>query len=312
MPLISILTPVFNGETYIRPCIESVLAQTCPDWEYVIVDNCSRDKTPDILREYAHRDQRIRIVTNTSFAGIIENHNIAFSYVNPEADYCKVVQADDIIYPRCLERFMSVCEANPEVVLVSARRKIGDGESVDHLPASRSVFSGREIGRGFFFDEWPDIFGSPTTYFLRAKLVQTQQPFFNPDNLFADQEACIRVLRDGDFGFIHEALSFTRRQGDSEFARSPYLRVSYPSYLWSLVNHGRAFLSEEEYRKRLETHLRDYYFVMARDLVNFRRGWTYWRYHRDSLRRIGFPLRPFRLLAAIPRLPGEKKRNAKR
>lgn len=311
MPFVSVLTPVFNGETYLRPCIESVLAQTFRDWEYVIVDNCSRDGTPGIIRDYARRDKRIRIVTNSAFVGIIENHNVAFSQMDPRAAYCKVVQADDTIDPECLEKFVRLCEENASVTLVSARRAIGDRIGSDHLPESRSVFPGREIGRGFFYNEWPDIFGSPTSYFLRAGPVRARPPFYNPHNLFADQEACIRVLREGDFGFIHEALSFTRRQGDTEYARSPYLRISYPSYLWVLINHGRAFLSPEEYRERLEGHLRDYYFVMARDLVNLRRGWSYWRYHRDSLRRIGFPLKPFRLLAAIPRLPGEKRRHAR-
>ncbi len=306
MPLVSILTPVFNGEAYLRPCIESVLKQTHQNWTYVIVDNCSTDATPDILQEYARDDQRIRIVTNSSFAGIIENHNIAFSHVDPKADYCKMVQGDDIIYPECLEKFIHVCEANPKVVLVSARRRIGDSVSIDYLTVLQSVFSGREIGRGFFFNAWPDIFGSPTTYFLRAGPVQIQRPFYNPHNFFCDQEACIGVLKNGDFGFIHEVLSLTRRQRGSEFSKSGYLRISFPSYLWTLVNHGRAFLSSEDYDERLQTHLRNYYFVMARDLVKFRRGWKYWRYHFDSLRRIGYPLNPVRLLAAIPQLPREK------
>ncbi len=311
MALVSILTPVFNGETYLRPCIESVLRQTYQDWEYIIVDNCSKDATPAIIREYARQDKRIRIVTNTSFAGIIENHNIAFAETSPQADYCKIVQADDIIYPECIEKFVRLGEENPAVSLVSAMRLIGERASANYLPASRSVFSGQEIGRGFFFNEWPDIFGSPTSYFLKAAPVRAQRPFYNPDNLFADQEACIRVLRNGDFGFVHEVLSVSRRQGDSEFSKSPYLRISYPAYLWTLVNHGRAFLNKEEYDERLRCHLRRYYFVMARDLVNFRRGWKYWQYHFDSLRKIGYPFNPVRLLAAIPQLPGEKRRNLK-
>jgi glycosyltransferase involved in cell wall biosynthesis len=309
MPFVSVLTPVFNGETYLRPCIESVLAQTFRDWEYVIVDNCSRDGTPGIIREYARRDKRIRIVTNSAFVGIIENHNIAFSQMDPRAAYCKVVQADDIIYPECLEKFVRFCEENPSVSLVSARRIIGEHASLSYLPASLSFFLGRDIGRGFFFNEWPDIFGSPTTYFLKAEPVRIRRPFYNPDNYFCDQEACIDVLKSGNFGFLHEVLSLSRRQGDSEYSRSPYLRISFPSYLWILVNHGRAFLSPEEYEERLHVHLRNYYFVMARDLIRFRRGWTYWRYHIDSLRKIGFPFNAFRLLAAIPRLPAEKKRN---
>jgi len=309
MPLVSILTPVFNGETYLRPCIESVLRQTYQDWEYIIVDNCSKDATPDIIREYARQDKRIRIVTNTSFAGIIENHNIAFSEMSSSAEYCKVVQADDWIYPECVEKFVKLCEDNPTISLATAYRLDGDHVGLKGLPESISVFSGREIVRSFFFDERRDIFGSPTSYFLRAEPVRAHPPFFNPYNMYADVEACIKILRAGDFGFIHEVLTFTRRPRDAQTPRSHYLRVTYPSYLWIMKNHGQVFLSEEEKSGLVHKHFRAYYQVMARDLINLRRNREYWRYHIRSLREVGYPFNLLRLLAAIPQLPGEKRRN---
>jgi len=309
MPLVSILTPVFNGAAHLRPCIESVLGQTYPDWEYVIVDNCSRDSTPEIIREYARRDGRIRIVTNSSFVGIIENHNIAFSQMSPKADYCKVVQADDWIYPSCIEKFVGLCEANPTVTLATAYRLDGDLVGLRGLPEDRSVFPGLEIARSFFFDERRDIFGSPTSYFLRAKPVRSNPPFFNPSNMYADVEACLRILRDGDFGFIHEVLTFTRRPEDAQTPKSHYLRMTYPSYLWIMRNHGRAFLSEAEMSGLVEKHLRSYYLMLARDLVNFRRNLKFWRFHIRSLRDVGHPFSPLRLMAAIALLPAEKKRS---
>jgi glycosyltransferase involved in cell wall biosynthesis len=310
MPLVSVLTPVFNGETHLRACIESVVKQTYQDWEYIIVNNCSRDKTLNIAEEYAAQDRRIRIVNNTSFVGIIENHNIAFSKMSLSAEYCKVVQADDWIYPECLEKFVKICEENPTITLATAYRIDNDHVGLKILPPSKSVFSGRDIARGFFFDEWPDPFGSPTSYFLRAGPVRAHPPFFNPSNMYADVEACIKILRDGDFGFIHEVLTFTRRPSDAQTPKSHYLRVSLPSFLWILRNHGRVFLTEDEYRECIRKHLRHYYLVMARDLVKFRRNREYWRYHIDSLRKVGYPLNPFRLLATIPQLPKEKRQTS--
>jgi len=309
MPLVSILTPVFDGERHLRPCIESILKQTYQNWEYIIVNNCSRDGTLDIAEEFAARDRRIRIVNNTSFVGIIENHNIAFSQISPKAVYCKVVQADDWIYPECLEKFVKICEDNPTITLASAYRIDNDQIGLRVLPPSKSVFPGREIARGFFFEEWRDPFGSPTSYFLRADPVRAYPPFFNPSNMYADVEACIKILREGDFGFIHEVLTFTRRPSDAQTPKSHYLRVGYPSFLWILRNHGRVFLTEDEFEACVRRHLRHYYQVMARDLVNFRRNWEYWRYHFDSLRKVGYPFSVFRLLAAIPQLPKEKGRN---
>ena len=58
-PMISVLTPVYNGERYLAECIESVRAQTFTDWEYIIVDNCSEDGSADLAERYAATDERI-------------------------------------------------------------------------------------------------------------------------------------------------------------------------------------------------------------------------------------------------------------
>src|SRR4030042_3121390 len=145
MTSVSVVTPVYNGERYLPDCIESVLRQTYRDWEYVIVDNCSQDETPEIARRYAGRDNRIRIVTNTHFVGVIENHNIAFSNISPQAKYCKVVQADDWLYPECLEKFVAISEKNPSVFLVSAYRMDDAHVGLKGAPPSHSVFLGRAL-----------------------------------------------------------------------------------------------------------------------------------------------------------------------
>jgi glycosyltransferase involved in cell wall biosynthesis len=310
-PLVSILTPVFNGQAYLRPCIESVLRQTYQNWEYVIVDNCSTDATPGIIREYAALDPRIRVVTNQSFVGIIENHNLALSQMSPQAAYCKVVQADDWIYPRCVEKFVQLCEENPTVSLATAYRLDGDKVGLKGLPESQSVFSNAEIARRFFYDEGRDIFGSPTSYFLRAQPIRDHAPFFNPRNIYADVEACLNMLRYGDFGFIHEVLTFTRRPPDSQTPKSHYLRVTFSSYLWIMKNHGAFFFSDEEMTRLVRRHLRRYYQVMARDLLLLRRNRDYWRHHLTSLRETGHAFSPVRLLAAMAQLPVEKWRNRK-
>src|SRR5690348_6956951 len=92
-PLVSIVTPVYNGVRYLRECIESVLAQSYTHWDYTIVNNCSTDKTLDIAYEYAAKDPRIRIHNNTKFVQVIDNWNIAFRRVSPTSTYCKPLAA---------------------------------------------------------------------------------------------------------------------------------------------------------------------------------------------------------------------------
>jgi glycosyltransferase involved in cell wall biosynthesis len=237
MATVNIVTPVFNGELYFRSCIESVINQSYQDWEYIIVDNCSQDRTAEIAGQYARHDNRIRIVRNTQLVDVIANHNIAFSKLDKKAKYCKVVQADDWIYPECIAKLVGLAEENPNITLVSAYRLDGDHIGLKGLPATRSVYSGVEIGRRLLFQELPDIFGSPTSHLFRAEPVRSRQPFYNPLNIHADTEACFAVLEDGDLGFIPEVLTFTRRPGNTETSRSDYLRSSFPGFLWILKNY---------------------------------------------------------------------------
>ncbi len=83
-PLVSVVTPVYNGEKYLSECIESVLSQTYQNWEYVIVNNCSDDRTLAIAEEYQRRDSRIRVYSNETLLPIIASHNRAFGLISPE------------------------------------------------------------------------------------------------------------------------------------------------------------------------------------------------------------------------------------
>ncbi len=58
-PLVCVLTPVYNGADFIEQCIESVLAQSFTNYEYIIINNCSTDNTLEIARRYAAKDSRI-------------------------------------------------------------------------------------------------------------------------------------------------------------------------------------------------------------------------------------------------------------
>ena len=72
-PLVSIVTPVFNGELYLEECIQSVLAQPYENWEYIIVNNCSTDRSLAIAEKYAEKDARIKIFSNKQLLPIMKN-----------------------------------------------------------------------------------------------------------------------------------------------------------------------------------------------------------------------------------------------
>jgi hypothetical protein len=125
-PLVSVMTPVYNGEDFLAECIESVLNQTYQNFEYIIVNNCSKDRSLQIAQEYAKKDARIKIHDNEKFVGVIDNHNTAFNLMSPNAKYCKMVSADDYIFPDCIAKMVELAEANPSIGFVGTYQLSGD------------------------------------------------------------------------------------------------------------------------------------------------------------------------------------------
>ena len=93
-PLISVITPVYNRENYIRECIESVLQQTFSDFEYILVDDCSTDNSLAILREYEKKDKRVKVISLDKNAGPADARNIAIKQA--KGRYIAFVDSDDL------------------------------------------------------------------------------------------------------------------------------------------------------------------------------------------------------------------------
>src|SRR6266851_3503157 len=170
-PLVSVLTPVYNGGDFLEECIETVLTQSYKNYEYIIVNNCSTDRTLEIAQSYAQKDARIRVHTNEQFVGVIENHNIAFSLISPASKYCKVVSADDFIFPECLTRMVDFGEANPSVGIVGSYMLAGTRVMFAGLEYERQVVSGRQVCRATLLGG-PYVFGSPTSMLYRSDLIR--------------------------------------------------------------------------------------------------------------------------------------------
>ncbi len=110
--MVSVLMTAFNREKYIAAAIESVLASTYSNYELVIVDDCSTDRTVEIARSYAGRDGRIRLFINEKNLGQFENRNLAARLSNGK--YLKYLDSDDLIYPTGLDVLVSMMERYPD------------------------------------------------------------------------------------------------------------------------------------------------------------------------------------------------------
>lgn len=123
-PVISIGLPVYNGENFLQEAIESILAQTLTDFELIISDNHSTDKTEEICRKYLRQDKRIRYYRNSENLGAAWNYNQVFKLATGK--YFKWASHDDIIAPSYLEQCVRVLEENPLGILVYPKAKIID------------------------------------------------------------------------------------------------------------------------------------------------------------------------------------------
>lgn len=296
-PLVSIVTPVYNTEKYLAECIESVLEQTYSNWEYIIVDNCSTDSSLAIAEEYAKKDNRISIHSNSTFLNQMQNWNHALKLMHPESAYCKIVHADDWIYKECVERMVELAERYPGVGIVGSYRLVENEVKLDGLPPHQNVFSGREICRLYLFGDLY-VFGSPTTLLVRNEVIKNNDPYYEEANIHADTDACLRDLKEWNFGFVHQVLSYTRRHNESSTSIANRFHTRRSGRIKLFLKYGVHYLNESEFRVRYKSLFNSYHRFLARMFYEFKDR-EFWKYHQSELRSLGESIHFLKLIKYI-------------
>lgn len=120
-PFISICIPVYNGQHYLKECLDSCLSQQYEHYEVVICDDGSRDESPSIIGAYAQQHKRIKHFKNEKNLGLVGNWNRCIEMA--EGEWIKFVFQDDYITPDCLHEFVAAIRPN-SVLLMSERHFI--------------------------------------------------------------------------------------------------------------------------------------------------------------------------------------------
>ena len=214
-PRVTIGIPVYNGENYLAKAIESALAQTYDDFEIVISDNASTDRTAEICREYAERDGRVRYLKNEVNLGASPNYRRTFDEARGEF-FCWMPH-DDAMLPEFLARCVEVLDAEPDVVLAYSYYLIRQA-SDDPTPllagrdADLRLPTAHERIRVYFREQligpnWP-IFG----LYRRSVLGETQllRPLIG-----ADDYVTLEVVVRGKVAQIPEELYVLRTHPDA-------------------------------------------------------------------------------------------------
>lgn len=247
-PVVSVAIPVFNGEPYLAQAIESVLGQTFNDFELIICDNASSDRTIEIAQSYA--DPRIRILRSPTNIGFGPNWNRCLGEASGR--YIKILPHDDLLHPRCLEEQVSILDGDTagKIALVfSARRIIGpSGRSImtRSLGHGRSQFSGLAMARQTARKGTNPI-GEPGAVLFRSSSARAAGQFNERRPFVIDIDYWLRLLKHGDASYLPETLASFRVSSSSHSVR--ILRrqaLEFTAFLRDLSESGLYSLSKTE------------------------------------------------------------------
>ena len=160
---ISVLIPVFNSDRFLAEAIDSVLGQTFRNFELIVIDDGSTDRSPQILANYAAKDSRVKIITHANI-GMGQSLNKAMSLAN--GDWIARLDGDDIMEPDRLERQIDFLQKNPDVVVASSLVYYLDDNS-RIIGKNTSKFTNREAVKAYVAKDLPIGFHHPAAIFRK-------------------------------------------------------------------------------------------------------------------------------------------------
>jgi len=123
--LVSIITPLYNGERFLGKTIESVLAQTYTDWEMIIVNDGSKDRSEEVAREYAAKDPRIKVFSQDNAGSAAARNN---GIRRAEGRYIALLDSDDLWEPFFLEQQLALLHDKKCALVCGAHKRINEND----------------------------------------------------------------------------------------------------------------------------------------------------------------------------------------
>ncbi|MEL6787439.1 MAG: glycosyltransferase [Cyanobacteria bacterium J06607_15] len=208
-PKISVLMSVYNGSAYLQESIESILHQTYSDFEFIIIDDCSTDKSAAIIAKYAQKDRRIKLITNQTNIGLTKSLNKGLTLA--QGEYIARQDADDISYPARLEKEVLVLEKSADIGLVSCNINLIDsqGNSLGKLDRACDT----DIV-GWYLLFYNRLAGHSQVMFRRQLVIKLRG--YDEARLYSqDYELWCRLINVSNIAILPEILLKQRRHADS-------------------------------------------------------------------------------------------------
>ncbi|MDR3574629.1 MAG: glycosyltransferase [Anaerolineaceae bacterium] len=205
-PRISVILPVYNAERYLAAAIDSILAQTYPDFELIIINDCSSDHTPEILSAYT--DQRMRVINNASNLKLSKSLNLGIEIAR--GSYIARMDADDISLPERFEKQVAFLEKHPDIGVLGCWVK-----RIDNL--------GNITGKVVYETQpeaikWELFFRTPLahpTVMMQAAVIKSSGGFSNDIHAAVDYECWTRLIKTTRFANLPEFLLLYRMHSEN-------------------------------------------------------------------------------------------------
>ena len=107
-PLVTVITPAYNAEAYLRETMECVQAQTWPNLVHLVIENASTDATADIIAEFENARIPVKVVRHETLLPQVENWNSSFEHLPEGTEWFRLLCADDTMAPDAIEKMMQV------------------------------------------------------------------------------------------------------------------------------------------------------------------------------------------------------------
>ena len=204
-PTLSVLMPVFNAERYLAEALESILAQTFRDFEFIVVDDGSTDRSLPILQRFAKEDFRIKIVSrpNTGIVGAL-NDGLAVA----SGEYIARMDADDIALPNRLAIQLHYMETHPEIVAIGSSASMAD-PSGRPLKDFKACTDPQTLRHNIV--EIKDIGVIHPTLMVRRNILNRVGGYRQHYNLVEDFDLFFRLLDEGELSNVPEVLLVYRQ-----------------------------------------------------------------------------------------------------
>lgn len=136
-PLVSIVVPVYNVESYIEECLQSVCSQTYENLEIICVDDVGNDRSMDVVRSFAVKDCRIKIIEHDNNKGLVEARNTGLEHVS--GDYVFFLDSDDWLSIDAIEKFVRSAKVGEPDIVVGQGLAFSDDDTKNTRIVTESV-----------------------------------------------------------------------------------------------------------------------------------------------------------------------------